>query len=272
METRITRIGDYTFVTNPRDVYIGKSLEVYGEYSYGEIALIKQILKPNANVVEVGANIGSHTVFLAREVCPQGQVYAFEPRRLTFQLLCANVAVNALANVHTYREGLGHEPGTFTEGPLPIEQAQANFGGLSLGALPGTGESFEIKRLDDYLDFFAPVNLIKADVEGWERDVLLGGTALIERDRPLLYLENHYEASSADLIRTVMDMDYRLWWHVPRMFRPDNRAGTPFNLFGRIKSNNMLCVPSERKYTIQSLEPIESVEDRPGSRASQAPQ
>ena len=45
MEPRITRIGDYTFVTNPRDVYIGKSLEVYGEYSYGEIALIKQILK-----------------------------------------------------------------------------------------------------------------------------------------------------------------------------------------------------------------------------------
>lgn len=39
MEIRLTQIGDYTFATNPRDIYIGKSLEVYGEYSYAEVSL-----------------------------------------------------------------------------------------------------------------------------------------------------------------------------------------------------------------------------------------
>lgn len=263
MEIRLTRIGDYTFATNPHDIYIGKSLEVYGEFSYGEILLIEQLLKPHANVIEAGANVGSHTVFLGREVCPKGTIYAFEPRRLTFQLLCANVAVNGLENVHAFAEGLGQKTERISEGPLPTDGRKENFGGIKIGALPGEDETLEITALDDRLDWFAPISLIKADVEGWERDVLLGGEKLIARDRPILYLENHHEELSEPLIRTVMDMDYNLWWHCPFMFRSDNRAGNDFNIFGRTWSVNMLCVPAERNIKADTLRQINDPTDRP---------
>lgn len=67
-----------TFLIPPKDIYIGRSLEVYGEWCEGEVALFAQLLKPGATVVEVGANIGSHTVPIARAVGPTGMVFAIE--------------------------------------------------------------------------------------------------------------------------------------------------------------------------------------------------
>ncbi|TFG83046.1 MAG: FkbM family methyltransferase, partial [Chromatiales bacterium] len=54
----------------------------------------------NKNDTDIGANIGTHTLALARLVGQQGLVFAFEPQRIVFQTLCANMALNSLDNVH----------------------------------------------------------------------------------------------------------------------------------------------------------------------------
>ena len=84
---------------NFHDLYIGRSLDLYGEYSEGEIDLFGQIVQPGQVVVEVGANIGAHTVFLAHRSGPAARVLAFEPQRIVFQTLCANLALNSITNV-----------------------------------------------------------------------------------------------------------------------------------------------------------------------------
>ena len=83
---------------NVNDIYIGRSLDLYGEYSEGEIALFRQFLRPGDVVVEIGAHIGTHTVFFAKTVGPTGVVFAFEPQRVVHQTLCANIALNSLSN------------------------------------------------------------------------------------------------------------------------------------------------------------------------------
>lgn len=110
------RHGDMLFLR--RDQYVGRSLERYGEFSELEGELFGQLLRPGHVVVEVGANIGAHTVHLAKLVGAGGTVFAFEPQRVIFQILCANVALNALFNVHTYHAGLGSETGTLKVPPL----------------------------------------------------------------------------------------------------------------------------------------------------------
>ncbi|MBQ3853504.1 MAG: FkbM family methyltransferase, partial [Anaerovibrio sp.] len=85
---------------NQLDQYVGRSLKLYGEYCQGEAALFEQIVKPGNIVVEAGANIGSHTIHLAQLAGDNGQVWAFEPQRLVFQLLAGNMALNSLTNVH----------------------------------------------------------------------------------------------------------------------------------------------------------------------------
>ena len=73
----------------PSDLYVGRSLELYGESSEFEGELFAQLCRPGQIVVEVGAHIGSHTIHLAKLVGPAGTVYAFEPQRIIFQIMCA---------------------------------------------------------------------------------------------------------------------------------------------------------------------------------------
>ena len=75
------------------DEYVGRSLQFCGEWAEIECEVFSQIVTPGMTVVEVGSNVGSHTLCLARLVGPRGVVYAFEPQRLLFQQLCANLEI-----------------------------------------------------------------------------------------------------------------------------------------------------------------------------------
>lgn len=253
---RITTTAGTTFVTSPNDTYLGKSLELYGEWSHGEIAFLAQILQRESNVVEVGSNIGAHTVFFGRDLCPDGRIYAFEPRRLMFQLLCANLAVNSITNVYAFQQAVGAAPGEVHEGPMP--QDAANLGSYPIGTLPGEGETYPVTPLDRLLPTLPPIALLKADVEGHELAVLQGAAGLIARDRPLLYLENDRADQSEALIRHVQALGYDLWWHIVPAFRPDNPAGTTVNIFGALHSFNMFCAPRERGLAVEGCTKVES--------------
>lgn len=81
------------------DPVIGRALDVYGEFAESENALMVRLVRPGDTVVDVGGNIGTVTLALAERVGAGGQVHVFEPQRLVFQLLCANLALNGITNV-----------------------------------------------------------------------------------------------------------------------------------------------------------------------------
>ncbi|HEV7383439.1 MAG TPA: FkbM family methyltransferase, partial [Phenylobacterium sp.] len=108
------------------DRYITRSLELYGEFSQGEWRLFEQMVKPGMTVVEIGANIGSHSVALAR-ACFPGTLYLFEPQHRVFQILCANLALNGVANAMAYPEACSDEAGMVVVPPLDYG-AVYNFG------------------------------------------------------------------------------------------------------------------------------------------------
>jgi tRNA G37 N-methylase Trm5 len=78
---------------------IPTSFELYGEYSEAEVACLRQLLNPGDTVLDIGANIGDLTVPMAQMVGDSGSVYAFEANRSNFNYLCADLALNDLANV-----------------------------------------------------------------------------------------------------------------------------------------------------------------------------
>ena len=226
---------------NVNDSYIGRSMEVYGEYSDGEVQIFRHLVRAGDVVVEGGSNIGAHTVPLAQLAGETGMVLAFEPQRLVFQTLCANIALNSLTNVWPAQAALGA-----TEGILRAHhfdpRVKNNFGGMSL-SIPGTGEEAAVIPLDEV----APTRcrLIKLDVEGMELEALRGASEVIRRFRPILYLEADWPGKSDALIAHIRSLDYRMFWHEPFMFSPLNFRGNQTNLFDRIVSRNLLCVPSE---------------------------
>src|SRR5688500_1390243 len=99
------------FMFNRNDNFIGRSLDLYGEWGEKEITPLLSCVRPGDTVLDIGANIGTHTVAIAHKVGPTGRVYAFEPQRRIFQMLCGNVAVNALNNVWTYQKGVSERVG-----------------------------------------------------------------------------------------------------------------------------------------------------------------
>ncbi len=221
-----------------KDRYIGQSLDTYGEFSQGEMELLGQVIQPGQVVLDVGANIGTHTVFLAQTVGPAGLVYAFEPQRVLFQILCGNVALNSLTNVHARQAAVGRQSGTV---PVPTRDytTVGNFGGVSLEGCK-QGEDVPLLCVDE-LDLHA-CHLIKIDVEGMESEVLAGAEQTIRRFRPLVYVENDRADKSASLIEQLFALEYRLYWHLPPLFNANNFFGEAKNLFPRIVSANMLGI------------------------------
>ncbi|HLQ19997.1 MAG TPA: FkbM family methyltransferase, partial [Tabrizicola sp.] len=105
-----TRFGP--MFTLQGDTVIGRSLRLYGEFAGEEVDSILALARPGDHVLDLGANIGFHSLGLARRVGDDGRVTAIEPQRYCFQLLCANVTLNQLPQVHCLRAAVGDAPGS----------------------------------------------------------------------------------------------------------------------------------------------------------------
>ncbi len=227
--------------------------DLYGEWSELELRLFQKFLAPDSNIVEVGANLGLHSVPLAK-FAGRGKVICFEPQRIVFQLLCANVALNDLTNVFAYNIAVSDE-----ERELAIQSSDYetpwNYGAFSLakgmsteGSYPGPVASESVTAIR--LDTFRPVTelpsiaLLKIDAESHELAVLEGAAGQIARHRPVIFLENNSEQHGDVLIRRVESFGYRPYWFCDERYQPDNfnRVGIKVPGF----DVNMICFPAER--------------------------
>jgi FkbM family methyltransferase len=258
---KIVRARHGWMLANPNDIYIGQALLEYGEYNELEAEILHQSLLKPGRIVEVGANVGSHTIGLAKAAAARGEkMEVFEPQPVIFQNLCANLALNGLQNVRAWPFACGDEAGTvsFAEqnygrlgnfGVVEMSHAQASPGRVSVPRV----------RLDDVLGEEA-VALIKIDVEGSELAVLRGTDNTLKRWRPILYVENDRVAQSKALIEWLWSREYRLFWHLPPLFNPNNFFGQTTNRYGNAPSSNMLCMPKELDDKVSGPDIVDSSE------------
>lgn len=251
-EIRMCRSGPMVY--NKHDIYIGGSLKKYGEFSVSEQELFAHLAHPGMLVVEVGANIGAHTVVLSRSVGEGGEVHAFEPQRIVFQTLCANLALNQCTNVYARQLAVGAEQGSILV-PAVDPTARENFGSISLHNV-GIGDAVPLITVDS-LDLPA-CHLLKIDVEGMEVEVIRGAEGAIDSYRPIIYTENDRQERSQELLTLIERLDYVAYWHLAPLFNPANYAGDPENIFPHVVSCNILCLPREAKLTVDGLRAVSS--------------
>lgn len=231
------------FFVNRNDTYVGRSMQRYGEWSEPEIALFDQIVRPEDVVVEAGANLGAHTVWLSRRVGDLGLVHAFEPARHTFQLLCANLVANDCLNVKAVQQAVGAEVGEL-DFPLLNPREAWNFGGASMKkAWTQNTERVAATTLDalslDRLDF------LKADVEGFELKLLAGARQTLARLRPATYIEINTADVRDGAVELFEALGYTCWYFITPMYSPGNWHGDGQDIFNDY-SFDMLCVPADR--------------------------
>ena len=247
-------------IFNKNDHYIGKAIEKYGEFSESEVEIFRQLCAEGDIVIEVGANIGTHTMVLSQFVKATGRIYAYEPQRILFQTLCANMALNNIENVECFQIAVANEAGhiLFPDIHYNIE---GNFGAIEMDSFTA-GHKIPVIKLDDALEP-AKLKLIKIDVEGMEHKVISGAKALIEKHRPFLYVENDRVEKSRPLIELIQSLDYRLYWHSPALYNPNNFAADTENIYPHIVSINMICVPRSNPIEMMGFQEILNADEHP---------
>jgi FkbM family methyltransferase len=211
------------------------------------IRLVRAALPRNGVFLDVGANIGIHTLAAARHVSAGGgSVVAFEPHPHNFQTLLHNIEQNHLNRVVAYHVGLAEAPEVLTCHGL------ARGGNWSLASRGEFSFPVRLVRLDDHLEEhpLTRIDLIKIDVEGAEVRVLRGARQTIARFGPLIVFEacpawlRRLNTSNAELIETLQEMGYGIY----RLSEEGHPAGAPINAadlagMGPGEWTNLLAVP-----------------------------
>lgn len=160
---------------------------------YFEIENIKKVINfkdvrnkiENGCCLDIGANIGNHTVFLAKEL--GAKVISFEPVYETFRILRKNVTINCLAEqVKIYNLGVSKQK---SQGCI-YNYDYNNIGGTGL-SVGNDDADIDLISLDDFIPSDVQVGFMKIDVEGMEMDVLRGSAELIKRCKPYIMIESY---------------------------------------------------------------------------------
>ncbi len=177
------KISAFT-ITNPYDLV--QSMQTCGNFFEEELLdFLKEALgKPGAAIVDVGANIGNHVIYYGKHLNPS-VIYPVEPNPEAIRIMDTNIALNDLEGLIDRRGvgiGVGKEKGSFSL----ASDTSDNMGATFLSA-DESGE-IDVVPLDDLFES-ERIDFIKIDAEGMEFDVLAGAQKLIERNRPLIWIE-----------------------------------------------------------------------------------
>lgn len=169
------------------DRYVSTAIEKWGHWESSGTAIVLQLLRGDADFVDIGANIGWYSLVAAHALGARGHVHSFEPEPRNLAKLKSNILINNLENITVNEWALSSKSGTAT-----LHVSDINLGDHSLFALnsrPGIKNVLR-DRLDRYkgIDHVRPL-VIKLDVQGGEFDVLEGARGVMEiqtRDLVLL--------------------------------------------------------------------------------------
>ncbi len=237
--------GKFSYFAN--DTIIGKSLDLYGEYCEQEFTVMEHIIKPTDYILDIGANIGLHTVWFAKHAF-QGHVSSFEPNEFNRELLIMNLRHNLTANVEVYTNVIGngisscfissyspHVPGNYGECTVLINKQ-------------GPAQAAQMVTIDA----LKPIkcDFMKIDVEGYEMEVLKGAEATIDKFKPSMLIEvNASKEHIKFLWDNLIKRNYLLWWLPVRNYNPNNYRGNKSNVFLNSGVINIIACHKEKAHS-----------------------
>lgn len=212
-------------VTFDLDLSQGIDLAIFlgNMFERGTQNALRKWVKPSSLVLDIGANIGAHSLPLAQLVGPSGRVLSFEPTDYAYRKLCRNLDLNPglASRVTTFHCFLAEKDDGVT--PTSIYSSWPLTGNEDLHA-KHQGQAMPTNtartvRIDSILaEMGNPVvHLVKLDVDGFETDVLRGATALLRDSRPVFLMElspyvlDERGSSLEELLACFAPHDYRFY-------------------------------------------------------------
>jgi len=185
--------------------------------------LLRDITAPV--VLDIGANLGAYCISIAKDIqAKNGVVYAFEPQRIIYYQLCANIVLNRLDNIHALQQAVGNYDGLIDIPEINYEN-NPNIGAFSFikeyrdahglnASMLNKNTKVPIIQLNS-LELPHRVDLIKIDVEGFEINVLKGSAKFLKRNNfpPILFEVWDFEwfrDGKADIFNWLISNRYKI--------------------------------------------------------------
>lgn len=183
----VIRLADGRVFSLTGNSFLEWSLLFFGPYEPEITRLLCSLLPPDGTALDIGANIGIHTIAMAKHAS-LGQVLAFEPHPQTVERLRGNLALNGAGNVEVVQAALLDREG-------PVSLFDSNDSNRAMATLHGYADWSSTEVVGTTLDNVLrsrqvqKVDVVKIDVEGFEPAVLAGGKEMLARDQPALIFE-----------------------------------------------------------------------------------
>jgi FkbM family methyltransferase len=190
------------------DVGIGQFLKKGIWWEEFMNSYFKKYYRANTNVIDVGANFGTHSILLANLISKDCQVFSFEP--IYWDIVMMNADVNRIQDkVCVFNKGLGKKNEVIKIKTYDRSMKKP-YGRVSLDGLSGLQEDKDLKIEQEVgiitLDslHLNNISLIKIDVEGMELDVLEGAKDTITRNKPVIFIEFLKSKYNQDMQSPIM--------------------------------------------------------------------
>ena len=171
--------------------YIDWCVYFYGAYEKQLLLLARDLLQNRIDpiFIDIGANVGTYSLFLSK-FCKE--VYAFEPCDNMLNIFRQNIKINNIQNIFVYNVALGERN---CKMDLSVPK-RGNLGSSSFVWRYGDKERMTLSNIDvvtgdEVIKKINPekIDLIKIDVEGFEKNVLIGLRKSLKAFYPIILIE-----------------------------------------------------------------------------------
>ena len=189
--------------------YIRNNINLYGKH-----------------IIDIGGNIGHHAIRFSKLCSGGGKVFTFEPQRLIFYALCANVVQNGYDNIYCFNLALGNENkivkiesrsffGKLNSGDTHIKPDVIHDEDFTNNVFANCGYNFVQCVTLDKLDI-KNIGILKIDCQGFEANILRGANKTIIENKPVIFIEIHsdslklYGETPASIEKIFKDLNYSI--------------------------------------------------------------
>jgi FkbM family methyltransferase len=192
---------------------------------------------PGTAAIDVGANLGIHSLVLSACVGAGGRVHAFEPVAALRAKMEENLKINTITNVQLYEYALGNSIGTVSF------RSNATDFNIGRGCVDPKGNlCVSMTTIDnEFRDIELPVSMLKIDTEGHELQVIEGAACVIEKHRPAILMEYNFEFYSLSELKRHIPMGYS-YFELPQRSK---QALKPFD--GELPNGSELFIAPDGK-------------------------
>lgn len=196
---------------------------IFGCFEKETTNALSRIIKKGDIVIDIGANIGAHTLHMAKSVGEKGKVYAIEPTNYAFNKLKNNIMLNPVISnriiprqlllVSEYNKN-DKISGIYSSWPLgDTDNRHRVHCGVEMSISNAKKNTLDNVIVENRI---SKIDIIKLDVDGNELDILIGGQNSITKFRPIFVMElgpDQYEKNSNfdKVVELMVSMGYEFY-------------------------------------------------------------